>query len=919
MQQVTLNTGYGFTFSEGAQNTRGQLVFTNEQYSWNQAMVLGDTPGRGEGTLFGISTAELNVEDLPGMSLATTGAEAWSSKLRLTGSGNLHIGNLSVNGADSISTINSNGNIRLQAGAQNTSIRGVNYGVGIVFPDGSYQYTANVGGMGPGYLEVKEDNANVNMLTTTMNFTGNGVSVNKVGPFGVDVVINTGGAAGTPGPAGPTGAPGPTGVTGPSGPTGSVGPTGSPGTPGTPGPNGPPGPTGANGSPGAPGPVGATGSPGPAGGPPGPTGSPGNTGPTGAPGPQGAPGPSVTGPTGPMGPTGGPGPAGVPGPNGPPGAPGTSNIPGPPGPTGSQGLTGPTGAPGPSVTGPTGPVGPTGARGPQGFTGDQGDKGGIRYFFSTSTALPAEANITLYRQGDRGEGQWDGFLSNYAVWDLADAYDGNGASGPVDVTDAAITFDSVLGGTYTIQFDCDDYGYVRYNGNLVVASPVGGARTNNTSSNYTGTPNSGSITVPAGAHKLDIHGENTSGYHAGWSLRMYDANNNEVLNSAQVANNNTTNIEDGELRFEAGAVANTGNIYLSNSDIHSVSFGNYINQWDDSLNDIRGALYIKGNLNSDTQSVVFHITGNVTQYSQIFSVPVSYEDGVTFNNGQGIVLEYIKAGDRGDLLPWIEVTGNYTASNGEQILANTYAGIFTITLPSNPQEYNTVVIGDNGDHAQSFYDNVVLVASPDRTIANYDVDLEIDLGNTITYFIFNGDTWQVESTAGPQGVRGPAGPDGNPVGTILAFAGNSLPNSYLVCDGSAISRNTFGSLYSVIGTTYGAGNGTTTFNIPDLRGEFVRGLDLGRGVDTGRTLGSAQTDLLKAHGHIFDDIRWSEINGVYSYNDPQLGVVSMGPGAGSNYGTDFDNGVHFTQHGTYNTGGTETRPRNIAMRYLIKY
>jgi phage-related tail fiber protein len=126
-------------------------------------------------------------------------------------------------------------------------------------------------------------------------------------------------------------------------------------------------------------------------------------------------------------------------------------------------------------------------------------------------------------------------------------------------------------------------------------------------------------------------------------------------------------------------------------------------------------------------------------------------------------------------------------------------------------------------------------------------------------------------------------------------------------------------LYSVIGTTYGVGNGTTTFNIPDLRGEFIRGLDLGRGVDTSRTLGSTQTDLLKAHGHIFDDIRWSEINGVYSYSDPQLGVISMGPGAGSNYGTDFDNGVHFTQHGTYNTGGTETRPRNIAMRYLIKY
>jgi hypothetical protein len=883
-------------------------------------MVLGDTPGRGEGTLFGISTAELNVEDLPGMSLATTGAEAWSSKLRLTGSGNLHIGNLSVNGADSISTINSNGNIRLQAGNQNTSIRGVDYGTGIVFPDGSYQYTANIGGGGPGYLEVKKNGANVNLLTTTMDFLGEGVTVTKVGSFGVSVTVAPG-LTGPTGPTGPSGTPGPAGLTGPAGPTGNAGPTGIAGPPGGPGSNGPPGPTGANGSPGSPGPAGAPGDPGPAGGPPGPTGPTGAPGPTGASGPTGAPGPTgTTGLQGPTGPTGAPGPTGSVGPQGAPGDPGISNNPGPTGPTGLTGPTGPTGPTGlQGPTGNTGPVGPTGARGPQGFTGDQGDKGGLRYVFNNSTALPAQANITLYRQTN-GEGQWAAFLQDYAVWDMSNGYDADGASGPIDTMDASITFDSILGGTYTVQFDCDDYGTVIYNGNLVVATPVGGGRSVTTSANYNGgIPESGSFTVPAGSHKLEIHARNTFGYYAGWTLKMFDANGNEVLNSAQVANDETTNIEAGELRFEAGTVANTGNIYINNTDIHSIDFSNYIEQWDDSLNNIRGTLYIKGNLNTDTESVVFHVTGNVTPYSQLYAIPVSYEDGITFNSGQGIVVEFIRSGDRGDLLPWKEISANYQAINGEQLLANTYAGIFTITLPSNPQEYNTVVIGDNGDHAQSFYDNVVLVASPDHTIANYDIDLEIDLGNTITYFIFNGDTWQVESTAGPQGVRGPAGPDGNPVGTILAFAGNSLPNSYLVCDGSAISRNTYGSLYSVIGTTYGVGNGTTTFNIPDLRGEFIRGLDLGRGVDTSRTLGSTQTDLLKAHGHIFDDIRWSEINGVYSYSDPQLGVISMGPGAGSNYGTDFDNGVHFTQHGTYDTGGTETRPRNIAMRYLIKY
>ena len=62
---------------------------------------------------------------------------------------------------------------------------------------------------------------------------------------------------------------------------------------------------------------------------------------------------------------------------------------------------------------------------------------------------------------------------------------------------------------------------------------------------------------------------------------------------------------------------------------------------------------------------------------------------------------------------------------------------------------------------------------------------------------------------------------------------------------------------------------------------------------------------MPVHGHLFDDIRWSEVSGAYTYNDPQLGPISVGPGAGSNRGTDYDNGAHFLQHGTYNAGGSQ--------------
>lgn len=64
-----------------------------------------------------------------------------------------------------------------------------------------------------------------------------------------------------------------------------------------------------------------------------------------------------------------------------------------------------------------------------------------------------------------------------------------------------------------------------------------------------------------------------------------------------------------------------------------------------------------------------------------------------------------------------------------------------------------------------------------------------------------------------------------PVGSISLFAGTTAPNGWLICDGSAVSRTTYANLFSVIGTTYGTGDGSTTFNIPNLKGKIPVGLD----------------------------------------------------------------------------------------------
>ncbi|MEH6564572.1 MAG: phage tail protein [Halopseudomonas sp.] len=79
-----------------------------------------------------------------------------------------------------------------------------------------------------------------------------------------------------------------------------------------------------------------------------------------------------------------------------------------------------------------------------------------------------------------------------------------------------------------------------------------------------------------------------------------------------------------------------------------------------------------------------------------------------------------------------------------------------------------------------------------------------------------------------------------PSGLVAHFARSSAPTGWLKANGAAVGRVAYADLFAAIGTTFGAGDGFNTFNLPDLRGEFVRGWDDGRGVDAGRLLGSWQ-------------------------------------------------------------------------------
>jgi microcystin-dependent protein len=154
-----------------------------------------------------------------------------------------------------------------------------------------------------------------------------------------------------------------------------------------------------------------------------------------------------------------------------------------------------------------------------------------------------------------------------------------------------------------------------------------------------------------------------------------------------------------------------------------------------------------------------------------------------------------------------------------------------------------------------------------------------------------------------------------PAGSVSMFAASTAPAGWLECDGALVSRTTFAALFAVIGTTYGAGDGSTTFAVPDMRGEFPRGWDDGRGVDSGRALGSAQGQSTQAHNHQW----WDYTGGAGTTIDmfsPGSSTWDSSGNPAANFSDPFTTDA-YTSTTLLNTSG-ETRPRNIALMFIIK-
>jgi len=292
--------------------------------------------------------------------------------------------------------------------------------------------------------------------------------------------------------------------------------------------------------------------------------------------------------------------------------------------------------------------------------------------------------------------------------------------------------------------------------------------------------------------------------------------------------------------------------------------------------------------------------------------------GATFRADLNNVLGDIQSTNRGSSEPTTKVNGKLWVNSNNNTL-NMYDGTNFINLgkidtaemghATTASPSFTGTINSAGDIVMSGTGSLQL---PTGTTAQRPTPAtgDIRFNTTLTQFEgYNGSAWGEIA-------------NGVPAGSIFTFASTTVPSGYLECNGAAVSRSTYATLFAAISTTFGVGDGSATFNLPDLRGQFVRGWAnnaTGTG-DDGRSFGSSQADQNKTHGH------------TASVTDPGHKHVTKGHGTqddgGSNLTGSTSGGSSSTSMNDANTGisvsvasdgGAEVRVKNIALMYVIKF
>jgi len=305
---------------------------------------------------------------------------------------------------------------------------------------------------------------------------------------------------------------------------------------------------------------------------------------------------------------------------------------------------------------------------------------------------------------------------------------------------------------------------------------------------------------------------------------------------------------------------------------------------------------------------------NIPEYSATASANTVVAD---VNIDEGCAPSGINNAIREVMAALKDVDTGATTLTSPAFTSSTSATIKTATV-KHTNDTTSMTIATNGGVTFSEVPSL-----PDNTVETADVqDNAITLAKmagltrgSIIYGNANGDPTELAVGTGVLTGNGTdisfaaAAGDGVPTGTVMYHAANTPPADFIKANGAAVSRSTYSSLFAAIGTTFGTGDGSSTFNVPDLRGEFPRGWDDSRGVDSSRAFGSAQLDAFQGHDH--------SMSSAVNFGSPHNRVMSgQGTFSVQAIGTNA-----ISSHGSYGTArpASETRPRNIALLACIKY
>jgi len=685
--------------------------------------------------------------------------------------------------------------------------------------------------------------ASSSLPVTIENYTGPAGPQGPTGPIGPQGEIGPIGPQGVPGPTGAAGPTGPVGPAGPTGPKGDKGDQGIQGTVGPAGPTGPIGPVGPAGPQGVAGPEGPQGDVGLQGpvGPTGPKGDKGDKGDTGNTGPQGPIG--LTGPAGPQGEAGEQGEIGPQGPEGPMGAQGPQGdvgpqgIPGPIGPQGPVGNTGPAGPEGPEglsayevalaqgfvgteddwiaslqgedgvpgadgAQGPIGPAGPAGPAGPEGPEGPQGPQGPTGATGAAGTSATVGVGTTTTGAAGTNASVTNSGTTSAAVFNFTIPRGDTGNTGPAGL----VWRNAWAAGTAYAVNDA-----VTYNGSSYRRKVAGTTATapNADATNWEllaskGDTGATGATGSAGAAGVaawnpPVAWSPASTYTAGppASVITYNGETYVVLSPTSAGESPDTApakflklaARGDELRKDMGFHQNPS-FEIANEFGSAAGWSNY---W--------------GNAGTVTLDSTEKHDGN--RSAKIVLSPDQYQNYGTnewrVSAGQFVTFSaWMKASAGGAVNADIALFTNDDANAPDYFAAGLtmqYAG--AMPLSTTWQKYTVSYFVPAGHTRARVYIQLTLVNSA--------------VGATIYID-------ETSSTMSSPTVPVPAD-ESLPLGAIQPYAGATAPAGWLLCDGAAVSRDTYAALFGVMGTAYGVGNGTTTFNVPDLRGRVPVGFD----------------------------------------------------------------------------------------------